>query len=102
MGTFFCACVPKRAYAVFCEGKKAFLKQFYVERLYKYFKGNISKYGGAHNFLEELMLSPPILINDISGTASMVDPLGIAEVVCKERDRVAIEWRQLLVEVVSR
>lgn len=88
---------------------RSYLKEFYSERKYKYFKGNIGKYGRTDDFLEELMLSPPRMVlneqnqksNDETN-ALFVDPLGIAEIVVRERERVATEWKNLIIEVISK
>jgi len=74
---------------------KEFLKQFYSERKYKYFYGN-GKYGRADSFLSELMLTPMI----VKDQDILIDPLGIAEIVVRERERIATEWRNHIVEVV--
>ena len=98
------------------KANQKFLKEFYIERLYQCFKGNIGTYGKADDFLEELMLSPPRMVlvggdnddNDDSmnsmnnNGALLVDPLGIAEAVLRERDRVALEWRELIMETITK
>ena len=95
---------------------RKYLKEFYIERLYKHFKGNIGKYGRADDFFEELMLTPPrmILINEHVDenynsedcieecVAHFMDPLGLAEMVVRERAEVALEWSELTNDVISK
>ena len=73
-----------------------FLHNFYVDRM-AYFVGP-QRYRRADEFVEELMLSPPVVISKDEGGALIVNPLNIAELLLIKRDKVASEWQQIAKE----
>lgn len=99
-------------------GSNQFLQDFYVQRLLSHFSGD-QPYGRADDFLEEMLACSPRMItigndkekeNDSTSSADfedaedeltkdltyLIDPLGIAETILNEREKVALEWKQQL------
>lgn len=81
----------------------AWLRDFYLERVQEYFDGN-QRYGRADDFLEELLLTPPMLktINDKNSRKEMVglvDPLRVAEDIIRQRGEVGREWQEMIANV---
>lgn len=73
-----------------------FIKSFYEERRDEYFSRGSGRYGRAHDFLEELMLSPPsIVLEKYSEETVLVDPLRLAELVVLEREVICREWSDI-------
>mmetsp|Transcript_7582 Transcript_7582/g.10985 ORF Transcript_7582/g.10985 Transcript_7582/m.10985 type:complete len:481 (+) Transcript_7582:58-1500(+) len=82
----------------FCESTRDYLKSFYSMRILSHFSGN-QKYGRAEDFLEELLMSSPKIMEDEKNNkAVLIDPLNIAERILKERTRVAFEWQEITQE----
>lgn len=75
---------------------REFLKSFYLERLDSHFRGYVA-YGRADDFIEELMLVPPRMVTggEDSEVTALVDPVRLAEIVMKEREYVAMDWKEL-------
>ena len=73
-----------------------FLRNFYADRML-YFVGP-QRYRRADEFVEELMLTPPVVIAKDGGNALIVNPLNIAELLLIKRDNVASEWQQIAKE----
>jgi hypothetical protein len=71
-----------------------FLYNFYTERLVTHFTG-IQPYGRADDFIEELMTTPPRLVQRSDTVTSLIDPVRIAELILQEREQVALEWKQV-------
>ena len=79
------------------------LRDFYTKRLGEYFDGH-QRYGRADDFLEELLLTPPIMksIEDNSKrnqVVGFIDPLRIAEDIIRTRSEVAAEWKGIVANV---
>lgn len=71
-----------------------FLRNFYQARRVSHFSGS-QRYGRADDFLEELLSTAPSLITVHEGVTLMVDPNHVAEIVLKEREAVAQEWKEM-------
>ena len=83
-----------------------FLQNFYIQRLASHFVGS-KWYGRADDFLEELFLEPPKMVQVPSrstdddadksedGTTALIDPLRIAELLLNTRSQVALDWKGL-------
>lgn len=85
-----------RAYREQGEERKVsfeWLRDFYVERVAKYFDGH-QRFGRADDMLEELMLMPPSM-KTIDDTVELIDPLRIAEDIISERSVVGRDWKEL-------
>lgn len=81
----------------------AWLRDFYLERVQDYFDGH-QLYGRADDFLEELLLTPPMLKNlDDEGhrkeVVGLVDPLRMAEDIIRRRSEVGREWQETIANV---
>jgi hypothetical protein len=79
------------------------LRDFYTKRLNEYFDGH-QRYGRADDFLEELLLTPPIMksIEDKSKrnqVVGLIDPLRIAEDIIRTRSEVTSEWKDIIANV---
>jgi len=81
-----------------------FLEQFYQDRQH-FFHGPLPQYGKADDILEELLssaLSFKADCDDSSDSAafssSVINPTKIAELVLREREQVALEWKQIAME----
>jgi len=74
------------------EGMFDWLKQFYVDRLNKYFDGHHQDYGSADDFLEELLLTPP----SITDNSLLIDPFRVAEDIIQMRSTVANDWKNIV------
>eukprot|EP00591_Stephanopyxis_turris_P003999 CAMPEP_0195508900 /NCGR_PEP_ID=MMETSP0794_2-20130614/1992_1 /TAXON_ID=515487 /ORGANISM="Stephanopyxis turris, Strain CCMP 815" /LENGTH=458 /DNA_ID=CAMNT_0040635989 /DNA_START=82 /DNA_END=1459 /DNA_ORIENTATION=- len=82
----------------FCEVTVDYLKSFYGMRLLSHFTGN-QKYGRTDDFLEELLTSTPKIIEDEkTGKTVLIDPLNVAERILNEREKVALEWQEIVQE----
>ena len=82
----------------------AWLKEFYLERVDQYFDGHQQQHGRADDFLEELLLTPPMLktLDDNSNRKEMVglvDPLRMAEDIIRIRSDVGREWKDIVANV---
>lgn len=80
------------------------LKQFYTERLRRYFDGD-GEYHRADDFLQALLSTPPSAVELPSSSATraqigLVDPLRIAQDVLEARTNVTEEWRAIMRDVV--
>lgn len=94
-----------------------FLSKWYDERLLMYFVGS-QWHGKGDEFIEELMLGSPILVSrnegggdeetkegnkkDISSMPPLeIEPMRIAEQVLLKRDKLALEWMDVMKNVPS-
>lgn len=73
------------------EGMFDWLKIFYVDRLNTHFDGHHQDYGSADDFLEELLLTPPSIIDK-----RLIDPFRIAEDIIRMRSIVANDWKDIV------
>jgi len=73
------------------------LRDFYVDRVGKYFDGN-QPYGRADDFLEELLLVPPSM-KTVGDTMELVDPMRIAEDIIRTRSEVGEDWKEIVASV---
>lgn len=69
-----------------------FLQDFYAARFLSHFTG-AQPYGRADDFLEELLSSSPVMRSKPDGGTTLIDPIRIAGVIVKEREKVAMEWK---------
>ncbi len=78
------------------EGKEStqFLRSFYNEKLDTHFLG-MHRYGRGDDFIDELMNSSTRMISKKDGKVVIVNPVTIAEIVLKMRDKVAAEWMEI-------
>mmetsp|Transcript_36911 Transcript_36911/g.75285 ORF Transcript_36911/g.75285 Transcript_36911/m.75285 type:complete len:449 (-) Transcript_36911:415-1761(-) len=76
----------------------AWLRDFYATRVTDYFDGN-QRYGRADDFLEEMLLTPPAIIDLRDGKMGLIDPLRIAESIVQMRTQVAREWKEAVESV---
>jgi hypothetical protein len=74
------------------------LRDFYTERVKKHFDGHQS-YGRADDFLEELLLSPPMVQKARDGEIHLIDPTEMAEDIIQERSEVAREWKRVVAKI---
>lgn len=75
------------------------LKEFFFDRLETHFDGP-KPYGRADDFIEELLLSTPLLRNALDGRhMELIDPLKIASDILSTRTKVLEDWRQLVSRV---
>jgi hypothetical protein len=82
------------------EKEKVFewLRDFYSERLTDYFDGN-QCYGRADDFMEELLLSTPVISKTSNGNSCFVDPMSLADELIQIRNEVVDEWKVVMAEV---
>ena len=100
-----------------------FLKNFYISKLETHFVGNLESYGNADSFLRELLTMSPSMIQlppikdatnavDPASTASantnasrtavaLIDPMRIVELILLEREKIAIEWADLTLDIID-
>jgi len=71
-----------------------FLEEFYQDRQ-EFFHGPLPSYGKADGVLEELLGSDLLFKNDSS---YVIHPTKIAELVLRERERVALDWMAIAEE----
>jgi hypothetical protein len=71
-----------------------YLRSFYAQRLVSHFSG-AQRYGRADDFLEELLGTAPSVVTLSDGATTLIDTHSIAEMVLKEREAVALEWKEL-------
>jgi hypothetical protein len=70
------------------------LLDFYKDRVKEYFDGH-QAFGRAEAFLEEMLQSPPTVIETDTralGVIAWVNPAKIAEDIVRERSEVALSW----------
>lgn len=84
-----------------------FLSDFYKERVQTHFVGS-QWYGKGDDFLEELFLGSPIMldrnedspedIDEIESSSSplVVEPMRVAEQILLRRDKLALEWMEIM------
>lgn len=81
-----------------------FLDRFYRERLLTHFVGS-QWYCKGDEFIEELILSSPIMMNRNGGDASapllVVEPVRIVEQILLLRDIIAVEWKEVMEGIPS-
>jgi len=70
------------------------LRNFYVERVEKFFDGS-QDYGRADDFLEELLLTSPSM-KTAGNKVELVDPLRIAEDIIRTRSEVGLDWKKII------
>jgi hypothetical protein len=77
-----------------------YLQNFYVQRLPTHFTGR-QRYGQAGAFLDQLLSQPPSIVQQQPGSSStvLIDPIRLAEMVLAAREKVALEWKELVVQV---
>lgn len=78
----------------------AWLKEYYLARVSQYFDGHQQQHGRADDFLEELLLTPPVLKaikDEHSGQeiVGFVDPLRMAEDIIRIRSQVGRDWKSI-------
>jgi len=78
-------------------GSYEWLRDFYSDRV-EHFDGHQS-YGRADDFLEELLLSPPVFQKTGKDGIRLIDPMGMAEDIIRERSEVAWEWQKLVSKI---
>jgi hypothetical protein len=71
-----------------------FLRNFYAQRIGSHFTGS-NYFGRADNFLEELLTTPPCVVQMQDEECDLVDPVRVAELILKERESVTDEWIDL-------
>jgi len=76
------------------------LRDFYTMNLEKYFDGNRG-FGNADDFLDDLLVTPPSLKTTSDGKFGLVDPLAIAEDIIRIRGEIALEWKNIMLEVTK-
>ena len=80
------------------------LKQFYTDRLRRYFDGD-GEWHRADDFLQELLTTPPSTVELPQSTATqaqigLVDPMRIAQDLLQARSEVAEDWQAIMRNVV--
>ncbi len=87
-----------------------FLSKFYLERRITHFIGS-QWYGKGDDFIEELIMSSPIIMSryegslesnnvkesEISTPPLVVEPMRIAEQILLRRDKLALEWMDVVI-----
>jgi hypothetical protein len=76
----------------------SWLSEFYRDRVADYFDGD-QPYGRADDFVEELLLSSPSVIQREDGKLALADPFGLAEQVITTRDEIVSEWKEAMQQV---
>lgn len=74
-------------------------RDYYVERAAKFFDGDRG-HGNADDFLEELLLTAPVVRNK-DRKMELIDPFRIAEDIIKYRGDVAMEWKVAVSKVTE-
>lgn len=81
------------------------LRNFYVDRVEKFFDGD-QPYGRADGFIEEMLLTPPS-VKDMgtnkNGKAviGLIDPMGLAEQIIQRRTQIAQAWKETMGHTAS-
>ena len=76
----------------------AFFKDFYTDRAADFFDGDLN-YGRADDFLDELLQCTPAVMSTKDGKVGFIDPQGTAEKIIRMRNKVALEWKELMRQV---
>jgi hypothetical protein len=71
-----------------------FLGRFYEDRIVSHFAGS-QRYNRADDFLQELLMESPRMIQVSEDVTALIDPIRIAELILYERAKVAMEWKEL-------
>jgi hypothetical protein len=81
------------------KANQLFLSKFYLERQITHFIGS-QWYGKGDDFIEELILYTPIIMprNESSSILPplVVEPMRIAEQILLRRDKLALEWKDIM------
>jgi hypothetical protein len=72
----------------------SFLRNFYAKRIGTHFTGS-GWYSRADDFLEELLRTPPSMIQVRDSETALVDPMRVVELLLEEREKVATDWIEL-------
>jgi hypothetical protein len=72
----------------------SFLRNFYAKRIGTHFTGS-GWYSRADEFLEELVRTPPSMIQVRDSETALVDPMRVVELILEEREQVATDWIEL-------
>lgn len=75
-----------------------FLRNFYAKRIESHFTGSYW-YGRSSSFIEELLTASPCVVQLQDEECGLVDPTWIAQIILKEREKVAIEWLEAALDV---
>jgi hypothetical protein len=72
------------------------LEEYYLEKMPTHFMAG-QNYGRYNDFLQGLLSLPPSVRNSPVGDKGnvLVDPIGIVEIILKERESVALEWQAI-------
>lgn len=79
------------------KSSKLFLRNFYAHRIGTHFTGS-NWYGRAEDFLTELLMSSPTVMQLQDEDCDLVDPLRVADLVLKKREEVAEEWLEMALD----
>ena len=74
---------------------KDYLYTFYNKNYDKYFEGNVA-YGNAENFLEELMMSSPVINEECN---VVISPLEVVEVILQKRNDIVNVWKEYVHDI---
>lgn len=74
-----------------------FLRNFYAGRIGSHFTGN-NWYGRADEFLDELLSTSPCVVQLQDEECDLIDPVRVAKLILKERERVALEWLEVALD----
>lgn len=77
------------------------LKDFYSKRVATFFDGHGQAYGRADDFLEELIVSPPVAQRTNNDEVHLIDPMKMVEDIIRERSEVAREWKGVVAAIPS-
>jgi hypothetical protein len=75
-----------------------YLRNFYLQRLDSHFTGSQS-YRRADDFLQQLLSQSPRMVQSSEDTTSLIDPTRLAELILREREKVALEWKDIAANV---
>ena len=74
-----------------------FLRNFYSNRIGTHFTGS-NWYGRADDFMEELVATPPSVVQLQDEECGLIDPEGIVRSILTRREEVASEWLDLALD----
>jgi hypothetical protein len=77
------------------------LKDFYSKRVSTFFDGHGQDYGRADEFLEELIVSPPVARRTKNNKVHLIDPIKMVGDIIRERSEVAWEWKEVVATISS-
>jgi hypothetical protein len=75
-----------------------YLRNLYLQRLDSHFT-RAQWYRRSDDFLQQLLSQSPSMVQSSEDTTSLIDPTRLAELILREHEKVALEWKDIAANV---